>query len=64
MVGHDRFSAKLDAIDERLGFRAGMRTLLLLQLTFSFIPTLALGLLVILSLSGAIRHIRSVSEER
>jgi acyl-CoA synthetase (AMP-forming)/AMP-acid ligase II len=36
VVGHRRFDAKLDMIDDMLGFEDGARVLLVLQLTFSF----------------------------
>lgn len=36
VIGHARFAAKLDMIDGMLGFEAGVHTLLVLQLTFSF----------------------------
>jgi long-chain acyl-CoA synthetase len=36
VLGHDRFAAKLDAIDSRLAFAAGERALLVLNLTFVF----------------------------
>ena len=54
VVGHRRFSAKLDRIDREIGFEDGTRSLLALSLTFAFAQWVAL----ITLRRGGVVHLR------